>query len=251
MSKRKLPTPVEKVEVYYEKPIDRFTGNYTVTWDLNGRSYRHNARTRFTDFEGYWPPLHNLLYLPKVVKTYFEGKKQPILNNQVPFLVYDAIKFLDKIVKDGMRILELGGGNSTLWFLKRKVQLTTIEDSSQWGEFVSQYISNNPQLKLKGLSDFEIKIMQGREVIDYLNQFPDEHFDLVLVDSSDQHISRNECVKVCMTKVKKNGWLVLDNSDHPGRWWAVDMMEQYKRIRFTGYVPMALSVSQTSFWKIT
>ena len=32
---RKLPTPTGPVKTYYEKPIDRLTGRYTVEWELN------------------------------------------------------------------------------------------------------------------------------------------------------------------------------------------------------------------------
>jgi hypothetical protein len=52
-------------------------------------------------------------------------------------------------------------------------------------------------------------------------------------------------------ELKTNGWLVLDDSDYPVNWRGVDMMERYERIRFTGDSPMALTIAQTGFWKIT
>lgn len=47
--------------------------------------------------------------LPYVVKTWFQTRKSPILPQPVPFIVLDAIKFLDKIVQPGMSVIEAGG----------------------------------------------------------------------------------------------------------------------------------------------
>jgi len=42
-----------------------------------------------------------------------------------------------------------------------------------------------------------------------------QSFDLILIDGANEFNNRNECIKKSLSKLKKGGWIVLDNSDHP------------------------------------
>jgi len=238
-----------ETKTYYERPIlNKITGRYTVEWTTKKGLQHIKVNTRFRDFEGYYPSIKSILALPSIIKSYQKLKKNPILKKPVPFLVVDAVHFLNKIVRPRMRILEIGGGNSTLYFLNKGCSVITIEHSKQWANFITKYIDSDVITNKE--TDFQLKILKGQDAINFLKKLPDNTFDVVLIDCADEYTRRNDCVETSRSKIKKGGWMVLDDSDHPSKWLGVDLMSDYERLRFTGYKTMCLNVSQTSFWKI-
>src|SRR6185295_17735293 len=95
---------------------------------------------RFTDYEGYRPSWYSISKLPFILKTYLEVRKAPIMQEPVPFLTMDAIRFMDKLIQPGMHVLEIGAGNSSLWLLKRGVKLTTYEHDPQWAHLLKSKV---------------------------------------------------------------------------------------------------------------
>lgn len=248
---RRLPTPSNSstVRTYYKYPIlDRITGRYTVEWIADGKSETLRAHTRLTDYEGNRPSLRSILTIPYIIKTYISAKRYPFLDRPVPRLVVEAITFLSTILTPGMRVLEIGGGNSTLWFLQQNVNLLTIEHLSGWADLIQHHINSHADIYQN--KQFKLEIEHGEDAISLIQNLPDRSFDVVLVDSMNRYISRNQCVQASRSKVREGGWLILDNSDFPEHWGGVDLMQDRERIRFVGYQPIGLNVSQTSFWKM-
>ena len=239
------PSITDEVSTYYLRPfLDRITGRYTVEW----RDQRIQVHTRFQDFEGYWPSIRSILYLPRILVTYLLSRRQPILKRPTPFLSTDAVSFLDSIALPNMRVLELGGGNSTLWFLIKGVEITTIEHSREWASHVLDHIANS--MDLANQKRLHLHTMEGKETIAFIESLPDNSQDIILVDCDNTHTKRTSCIQAAISKVRKGGWLVLDNSDAPVNWAGVDLMSDRNRIRFTGYTYMSLNVTQTSFWQM-
>ena len=119
------------VRTFYRRPLlDRLTGHYTAEWENQDGTHSTTVHNRLRDFEGNAPSMHSLLRLPRIVRTYLASRRKPILDEPVPFLVLDAIAFLDEILEPGMRVLEVGGGNSTLWFLAHGAHVTTPASGS-------------------------------------------------------------------------------------------------------------------------
>ena len=244
-----LPNETSKVKTYYTHAVlDRITGRYTVEWDSPNVPQIITAHHRFQDFEGNFTSFSSIISLTTILKSYVAQKFRPILKDPVPFLVIDAIRFLETIVKPSMNVLEIGGGNSTAWFLSKGVNLITVEDSEKWAELILKDVRKR---KVPAKHDsFKLEIKEGKEAISFITTLPDQSFDLVLIDGSNERTQRNQCVRVARSKIVKGGWMVLDNSDHPYQWPGVASMSDCKRIRFVGYVPMDLGVGQTSFWRI-
>lgn len=236
---------------YYENPMDKILGKYTVAWERGQEKLCVRSRLRLQDFEGYYSSSNKLKHIPSILSTYLQSRKSFILKKPVPFLVYEAIDFLVSKLQPGSKVLEFGGGNSSLWFLSKQVHLTSIEHSKPWIEEIVKYIENNrDRFEEEVLEQFQFLQMEGQKTLDYVADQADEQYDIILVDSTVTRNNRNYCIQAALPKLKTGGWMILDNSDHPNNWPAQAFMnQQFERIRFTGYAPMGLTVSQTSFWQ--
>jgi predicted O-methyltransferase YrrM len=194
---------------------------------------------RFEDYEGRRPSLYSCFRFPLILRTWYQRQKGPIINPPLPMLVLDAIRFLDQQVTAGTRVLELGGGNSTLWFLGKGAHLTTLESSTEWAEFIKGKVAHD-----------NLMVLGQDAVAAYLQNLPDGSFDLVLVDCKAAVMNRNDAVRIGRSKVRKGGWLVLDNSDAPRFRAATNIMNDRPRKTFTGFTPMRFVVCQTSAWQM-
>jgi SAM-dependent methyltransferase len=234
--------PLEVPRVYYARPmIDRPLGRYTAEWNGTNGIVRMNTLNRLMDWEGNLPSLYSILRLPYVIKTYFQGRNSYILEKPVPFLVLDAIKRLQQIVTPGMRVLEAGSGNSTLWFLDHGASVTSYDHDETWAQSVQEAAGNNPNL--------DLSIARGLEAVALMDKLDDQSYDIALVDSTGD-IRAHDCIPTIRHKLKPGGWLVLDNSDFPANWRGVALMIDRARERYVGYPPMGLKVCQTSFWQV-
>lgn len=251
MNRRHITPPnTHTISSRYVYPlVDKVLGRTTLEWTCdNGRKEALKANLRFTDYEGNPPSLYSLFRLPYVVKTWMQTRRNPILNTPVPFIVLDAIRFLEGIVQPGMQVLEAGGGNSTLWFLERGMHVTTYEHDENWAGNVMWSIKFNP-LRFHE-KNIKMKVMQGAAATGDMSLIPDKSLDIVLIDCMNDFTRRNECVRVLMNKVKPGGWLILDNSDNPVNWLGAELLEGKEMHRFSGFAPMGLFVCQTTFWKM-
>jgi len=234
---------------YYAHNYDKILGNYLVSWADNYNSFVVESSLRITDFEGNYPSLTSAKFIVPAIRTYMESRRKYIIRNPQPFIVYEAIQKLADILTPFDRVLEFGSGNSTLWFLKQQSRLLSIEHSTRWANAVNYFI-HQENFDEELMRFFDFKPSQKEETLAYVDSLPDELFDVVFVDSSNAFNNRNEGIKHALAKLKEGGWMVLDNSDHPNNWpGGVYLDSLYERERFTGYTPMGLYVSQTSFWQ--
>ncbi len=250
--KRNQYTPPVKhnITASYKTPvIDQLLGRTTLEWTCDdGHKEALQASLRFTDYEGNSPSTYSVLRLPYIFKTWMQSRRSPILEEPVPFIVMDAIRFLTTLVQPGMKVVEAGGGNSSLWFLEKNTHVTTYEHSSEWAGFIQQTVRENP-LRFHE-KNFNIKVMQGSSALADMALIPDQSLDFVLVDCMNDFTRRNDCMEVLMSKVKKGGWMVLDNSDNPVNWVGADLLKGKEMHKFSGFAPMGLFVCQTTFWKM-
>jgi len=241
------PTPPNRnnIRSRYRIPvIDQMLGRTTLEWTCDdGTPQKLSAFLRFTDYEGYFPSLYSLSHLPFVVGTWLSTRRSALLKKPVPFLVLDAIRYLDQIVKPGMKVLEAGGGNSSLWFLSKGTELITYEHSHEWAATLRD--AAEPYCE-----QHTLKIMQGTAAIGDMALLPDHSLDIVLVDCMNDHTRRNDCISVLLSKVKPGGLFILDNSDNPVNWIGAELLKDKEKMRFTGFAPMGLFVCQTTIWTL-
>lgn len=158
-------------------------------------------KTRFHDQNGVPVSFSGLRYLPLCVidclayKAF--GYKRP-----VPWLGYKSTEVIAALLSRESHVLEFGMGYSTVWFSHRARHLVSLETEAQW---VSKVFAM-PSGPASTHTFLTPKIDE-----DSLSHIPDKSFDFALVDS----VQRDLCVKLALKKVKKGGYIYLDNSDVP------------------------------------
>lgn len=233
----------------YENKFSIIMGTYKVYWKEGEKEHSHSASLRFTDFEGYRPKLSSFKYILPAVTSYLESRKSYIIKDPKPFIVYEAITYLQNILKPGAKVLEFGSGNSTLWFLSQKAYVTSVEHHKDWYNTVNERAKSGNFPK-DVMDNFDYKNIHTDTTWKMLEDTPDETYDLIFVDGTNDYANRNICIDKSLAKLKKGGWMVLDNSDHPNNWpGGLYLDTLFERVRFTGFTTMGLYVSQTSFWK--
>ena len=136
------------------------------------------------------------------------------LDLEIPWFSYAAIDFLENFLQPQMTVCEYGSGGSTLFFAKRTKSVYSIEDNEKWFELVSG------RLKQKGIANvalrlcpFDFKNPVRFEHSDYLNAIPDERFDVIVVDGSEEWTQvRPICFEKAETRIKPGGIIVVDDS---------------------------------------
>ena len=153
-------------------------------------------------------------------------------NQNEPWFTRDSIKIINNLLKNEFIGFESGSGVSTIWLAERIKYLISIEHDINWF-----YIISN-KIKKKKLKNIDYKLITGNDdqYANYINNFPNSYFDIVIVDGKD----REKCIKNSIEKIKPKGIMVLDNSDRKQLDEAKQLLEKWKKIE-----------TSNSLWKTT
>ena len=121
----------------------------------------------------------------------------------IPWLTYCAVELLVERLKADLSILEFGAGYSTLFFMKRVAQVTSIEHHDQWLAVLRERVQPNVTLLPASRESAQTYTAPIRA--------SEQRFDLILVDG--QH--RVECFKLALQRLTPRGVIILDDSDRP------------------------------------
>jgi hypothetical protein len=154
-----------------------------------------------------------------------------------------------------MRVFEFGTGGSTLFFAQHVSEIVSVEHDHEWFRMVANKMSSSGGRNWLGLlrppepeagaschdpadplgyvsADPRYEGFIFRSYASAIDQFPDEHFDLVLVDGR----ARPSCILHALPKVRS--WIILDNTE---REYYLEMLkgwlEGYEMTHFKGAVP--------------
>jgi len=152
----------------------------------------------------------------------------------ITLLARDFLReYLQALPRATTRAFEYGSGGSGLFFLRYAAEVISVEHDRDWFAMVSD------RVRQRGDSGWQVDLVEpealssgelqhepsdpgvygsadnrfaGKHFRKYaasIDRFPDESFDVVLVDGR----SRPACLRHAAPKVKKNGLLVLDNAE--------------------------------------
>ncbi|MES2677827.1 MAG: SAM-dependent methyltransferase [Pseudomonadota bacterium] len=123
--------------------------------------------------------------------------------NPLPLYTYPAIEYLSSLDFANKKIFEFGSGQSTLYWLGQGADVVSVENNVKWIEKLSE--------PLKEFSNHQYIFADQKD--DYINsilKFSDCYFDVIIIDGI---FSRYLCAKNVISKIKKDGLVILDNSD--------------------------------------
>jgi len=199
------------------------------------------------------------------VKMKLRNPSANTLEIGIPWLTYDAISWVRKYLKPDMRVFEYGSGGSTIYIASRVRELVSVEHNREWFDLVrhviqdrgitnSTYMLVEPEKrtadaveKYSSTTFDEYKGFDFERYVRTINNFPDNYFDLIIVDGR----ARSACVKESATKIRDGGYLILDNSERDQYQEAFDFMQKYSRMDFFGFGPFLKTFWNTTIWKVT
>ena len=213
----------------------------TIEWIIRGEE---DKKTRFHDARG------NLVDLTGMVSSMPRALLGTLLRKTVgyrpikPWIAYRAINELEKLIQQDWKILEFGSGMSTVWLANQCLQIHSIEHNRAWYEKVCKIIED------KGVTNITYEYRDRDNYTD-LSSLPDNYFDFVLIDG----LQRSDCVNSCLSKLKRPGYVYLDNCDKyyvedgvmkPGEDMLLDIAKekQGKVKYFTDFAPCQLVANQ-------
>lgn len=151
-----------------------------------------------------------------------------------PWINFDAMATLEKLVHHTSRVFEYGCGGSTLFFAGRVSELVSVEHDPRWFTCVQEKMGGHtdacwiPHLVAPSSSvapathlasdpdayvsaDVHFSGFSFRDYAATIEAYQDNSFDLVLIDGR----ARPSCFKHALHKVKFGGTIVLNNAERP------------------------------------
>lgn len=157
-------------------------------------------------------------------------------NLPIPWYTYPAIEFLDSHKLDGCKVFEYGLGNSSLYFVRKKCSVKSIEHNKIYYD-IFKNINKNLKIALCKKNN-------------YVNQnILIKNSDIVVIDG--EH--RPECTKFVVSKILNTNldpfMIIFDNSDwFPNSILLLDSLSSFIRVDFFGFSPLNSFTSCTSIY---
>ena len=165
----------------------------------------------------------------RLLGRWFATMRRGTVDLELPWLPFDVIDKLERYLADGGDVFEYGGGGSTLWFAAHATRVVTVEHHEGWFAELQAHTADLPNVTLLHGSDAD----GFRDYVAAIGAFPDESFDVVVVDGRE----RVRCVLEAMPKVRRGGWLILDDSDRERYAPAFEALRGWPRHTVRGLTP--------------
>ena len=156
----------------------------------------------------------------------------------IPWFTYASIEFIDQTTPDFAHILEIGGGNSSLFWMNRGNKLLTLETNEEWVNRIRSSSSFNDELHEVIAIPHETQAIID-EVLGY------RKFDVVINDGLGE---RADLGSYLSTRVNENGMLIWDNSDRESDASAIEILklDGWKSLECFGLGPINAYCTKTT-----
>jgi hypothetical protein len=154
------------------------------------------------------------------------------LTDEWPWITFRSRAFLAKIINRRSCIFEYGSGGSSLYFAKRVGQITSVEHDPLWFAKLKHVIEEKGIVNWQGYlvepeplpnhqlldpsdpyayasADDRFANLSFKHYVTTIDDFPTSSLDFISVDGR----ARPSCILHAMPRLKKGGYLMLDNSD--------------------------------------
>lgn len=147
----------------------------------------------------------------------------------LPWYTYPCIHLLQHTDFKGRRVLEFGGGQSSLWWAANAEAVVTIECDAAWHSELVKMIPGNVQLHHVSAAD-EGRFLGGVQAV--LAGAGTEAFDVVVIDAE----FREVLVPIALAALKPGGALICDDAESYGFHEATRHLD-IQRVDFFGHSP--------------
>ncbi|HUJ08841.1 MAG TPA: hypothetical protein VL171_02350 [Verrucomicrobiae bacterium] len=190
-----------------------------------------------------------------------------VLDAKIPWLTFDAVDELRRRLPSHALVFEYGSGGSTLFWLKQGAHCTSVEHDEKWFAVLQKRLGDCKRLDYRLIPPDQETVGQRTDPVDpqayrstdpafadrtfknyvqQIDEFPNEHFDVVLVDGR----ARPSCLMHAAPKVKHGGLLILDNAernDYTAR--TRPYLQDFVRKEFPGAGPTTRSMWRTDIYQ--
>jgi len=166
----------------------------------------------------------------------FPNPRSPV-DLRLPWISWGAIDYLRANVKPGSKVLEFGGGGSTLFFLDQGCEVTTVEHDGEWADTVVKLAGDAPLTMLHRPVSCPITQLTPLEEA-YIQAGRGSQYDVILVDGVGGDVPmRMLCLEQSRSLISKNGIVLLDDADRSEYSQAGEIMRGCSRRIFGGVGP--------------
>jgi len=200
--------------------------------------------------------------------VFLDPSRNSIADKQ-PWLSFAAIDFIKKKIRPDMKVFEFGSGGSTLFWAEHVRDVISVEHDELWWKKMKEVLDRDNIINVRyqfipaeTIEDFHTRKVErptdyisadenyrGQSFQAYasaIDKYPDESFDIILVDGR----ARPSCIAHSIPKLRRNGYLVVDNTERKYYLDALDFRNvKWEFHRFFGPVPYTHSFSETSIIK--
>jgi hypothetical protein len=190
-----------------------------------------------------------------IIKSFLPAPKNSF-DDEVPWITFSAINWLEKYLKKNMDVFEWGSGGSTLYIAPKVKKIISIEHDEKWFKKVMKRLKSkkiiNCECKLiKPEADFNKTNDSLKDLSQYksnseqflsfkfenyckaIDGYPESYFDLIIIDGR----ARPSCILHSKNKVKIGGYILVDDSDRATYSEGFNLLKDFKRTDFFGPGP--------------
>jgi hypothetical protein len=160
--------------------------------------------------------------------------------NDLPWVTYSFIDFIQPRLNKELQIFEYGSGSSTLYYAKRVGKVVSVEHDKDW---YAKILSTKPSNAEMIFTELQTDGAYSRKAASL-----DAQFDIIIVDGRD----RVNCCKHSVAALSPSGVLVLDDSERSDYEEARIFLKAqgFKELSFSGISPGLFYLKATSvFYK--
>lgn len=171
-----------------------------------------------------------IIAMPRVPDDIVYGRTA--LRQGLPWIVPKSLEYIQQFISPKWKVFEWGAGGSTVYWASNCAFVVSIEHNSDWYDRVNKMlldreVRNKAHLMLvRGLApNIEEASYRFKPYANVILAYPNRYFDLIMVDG--EASSRGWCLTNAEKKIKKGGYIILDNSD-----WLQRELEGFEREDF-------------------
>ncbi len=179
-------------------------------------------------------------HLPNGAVSFYQAVVRKLTGRipRQPWIPFSARKAIERFLSSSSIVWEVGSGFSTLWFADRVGRITSIESSKDWFDRLSQIIA------AERIKNIDLRFEWHAERMADFSEVSDGSLDLLFIDGG----PRGMCLQRGFSKVKRGGYIYLDNWDTKAFWDDMDAFPKThaalisETTSFVDYVPAQVGV---------